>query len=212
MDNSKPKYGSGRQRIMEAATEIVLHEGLRGLTFRAVGEQAGVSNSLIVHHFGTRQNLLEETLMWTLEESIGLTQLPLFVNDPEAYVTAFFDLLTAEMPVVVFQYQMILESQRKPMIREPVRMLYEQYVDELVGIIQLSTATKIDEDSGRFIFATLDGLMLQYVAGVERERVESSLLAFWNCLFASFGQRPRKTPMLYLKFPELAIETAPSRT
>lgn len=204
MKTKKKKYGSGRLRIMEAATEVVLHEGLRGLTFRAVAEQAGVSNSLIVHHFGTRQKLLEETLNWTLEESIGSTQLPLFANDPEAYVTTFFDLLTAEMPVVVFQYQMILESQRKPMIRQPVRKLYDQYIDELVGIIQLSTATKIDEDSGRYIFAALDGLMLQYVAGVEREKIEAALLAFWNSLFASTDNRPEKTPMLLLQYPELA--------
>jgi len=196
-------YGSGRERIMQATTDVVLNHGLRGLTFRAVAEQAGVANSLIVHHFGTRQKLLEETLDWTLSESIGLSQLPSFLNDPDDYVSALFDLLTADMSLIVFQYQMILESRRKEVIREPVRLLYKKYIDELVGAIQMTTSTKIDEDSGRYVFATLDGLVLQYVAGVDRESIERALLRFWENEFGRSDVANERTPVLFLKHPEL---------
>ena len=188
---------------MQATTDVVLDHGLRGLTFRAVAERAGVVNSLIVHHFGTRQQLLEETLDWTLSESIGLSQLPSFLNDPEEYVSALFDLLTADMSLIVFQYQMILESRRKAVIQEPVRMLYKKYIDELAGAIQLTTSTKIDEDSGRYVFATLDGLVLQYVAGVEREKIERALLRFWKNEFAAGQDAKAKESALFLRFPEL---------
>jgi len=199
-------YGSGRERIMQATTDVVLDHGLRGLTFRAVADSAGVANSLIVHHFGTRQRLLEETLDWTLTESIGLSQLPTFLNDPQAYVTALFDLLTADMSLIVFQYQMILESRRKSVIQEPVKMLYRKYIDELVGAIQLTTSTKIDEDFGRYVFATLDGLVLQYVAGVDRDSIERALLRFWKTEFeVEQPTRPKKSA-LFLKFPELLDE------
>lgn len=196
-------YGSGRERIMQATTDVVLNEGLRGLTFRAVSEQAGVANSLIVHHFGTRQRLLEETLDWTLSESIGLTQLPTFLNNPEAYVSALFDLLTADMSLIVFQYQMILESRRKSVIQEPVRLLYKKYIDELVGAIQMTTSTKIDEDSGRYVFATLDGLVLQYVAGVERDSIERALLRFWKNEFDKSEPAEGKVSVLFLQYPDL---------
>jgi AcrR family transcriptional regulator len=179
-ENSRGAYGTGRERIMVAATQVVYRDGLRGLTFRAVAELAGAANSLIVHHFGTRQRLLEETLDWTLSESIGLSQLPLFLREPETYVTALFDLLTAEMAIVVFQYQMILESRRKAAIQEPVRLLYQRYIDELVGAMQETTSTTMNEDTARYVFATLDGLVLQYVAGVDRRQIERALLAFWK--------------------------------
>lgn len=196
-------YGSGRERIMQATTDVVLNEGLRGLTFRAVSEQAGVANSLIVHHFGTRQRLLEETLDWTLSESIGLTQLPTFLNNPEAYVSALFDLLTADMSLIVFQYQMILESRRKSVIQKPVRLLYKKYIDELVGAIQMTTSTKIDEDSGRYVFATLDGLVLQYVAGVDRDSIERALLRFWQNEFDKPEPAEGKESVLFLQYPDL---------
>mgnify|MGYP000060587990 CR=1 FL=1 len=203
MTTKSHAYGSGRERIMQAATDVVLNEGLRGLTFRAVAEQAGVANSLIVHHFGTRQKLLEETLDWTLSESIGLTQLPTFLNNPEAYVSALFDLLTADMSLIVFQYQMILESRRKSVIQEPVRLLYKKYIDELVGAIQMTTSTKIDEDSGRYVFATLDGLVLQYVAGVDRDSIERALLRFWKNEFDKSETAEGKVSVLFLQYPDL---------
>lgn len=188
---------------MQATTRVVLAEGLRGLTFRAVASEAGVANSLIVHHFGTRQRLLEETLDWTLSESVGLSQLPTFLNDPQAYVAALFDLLTDDMPLIVFQYQMILESRRKAVIQEPVRMLYAKYIEELVGAIQQTTSTQIDEDSGRYVFAALDGLVLQYVAGVDRASIERALLRFWENEFSPRQDEGKRRSALFLRYPEL---------
>ena len=199
----KNKYGSGRARIMRAVTDVVHKDGLRGLTFRAVAESAGVANSLIVHHFGTRQRLLEETLFWTLSEAIGLSKLPTFLDDPESYVQALFDLLTADMAIVVFQYQMILESQRKPGIQESVRQLYQQYVDELIRAMKIRTSANVDEESGRFIFATLDGLVLQYVAGVERSRIEGSMLTFWKKMVQEFPVDQGAGSVLFSRYPEL---------
>lgn len=203
MNGKSRAYGSGRERIMQATTRVVLAEGLRGLTFRAVAGEAGVANSLIVHHFGTRQRLLEETLDWTLSESIGLSRLPTFLNDPQAYVTALFDMLTEDMPLIVFQYQMILESRRKAVIQEPVRMLYVKYIEELVGAIQQTTSTQIDEDSGRYVFAALDGLVLQYVAGVDRASIERALLRFWENEFSPRQHEGKKRSALFLRYPEL---------
>lgn len=189
---------------MRATTQVVQTEGLRGLTFRAVAEQAGVANSLIVHHFGTRQKLLEETLTWTLSEAIGLSQLPKFLHDPELYVKSLFDLLTANMASVVFQYQMILESQRKTVIQEPVRLLYQQYIDELVGVFYLaSSEQQVDLTDARFIFATLDGLVLQYIAGVDRTEIEQSLLAFWKHLVEPMTPESDASLLMKRYYPEL---------
>lgn len=192
---------------MRATTEVVQREGLRGLTFRAVSTRAGVANSLIVHHFGTRQKLLEETLTWTLSESIGLSQLPVFLHDPELYISSLFDLLTANMASVVFQYQMILESQRKSFIQEPVRLLYEQYIDELVGVFyRASEPHLVESTSARFIFATLDGLVLQYIAGVPREEIEKALLAFWQSIAAPLSADDETSVLMREYYPELLAE------
>lgn len=63
---------STRQRILDAATELLGEGGVRGITTRAVSERAGVNNALVHYHFGTKGALLVEAVMagmaeWTAE-------------------------------------------------------------------------------------------------------------------------------------------------
>jgi DNA-binding transcriptional regulator YbjK len=36
----KPRYGEGRRALLDAAIRVVARQGLRGLTYRAVGKEA----------------------------------------------------------------------------------------------------------------------------------------------------------------------------
>jgi TetR/AcrR family transcriptional regulator, regulator of cefoperazone and chloramphenicol sensitivity len=48
---------TGRTSIITAAMEIIAERGEKATTVRAVAERAGVSPSLVVHHFQTKQGL-----------------------------------------------------------------------------------------------------------------------------------------------------------
>jgi AcrR family transcriptional regulator len=52
-------------RLLEAAYRIVAERGVRAVTTAAVGEQAGYSRGIVVHHFGSRA-----ALMTRLAESV----------------------------------------------------------------------------------------------------------------------------------------------
>lgn len=52
-------YGTGREALLNAAVRVVARGGLRKLTYRAVAEEAGVTHGLVVHHFGSRDALIE---------------------------------------------------------------------------------------------------------------------------------------------------------
>lgn len=72
-----PGYGEGADALLAATIVVVARRGLRGLTFRAVAESAGVNNSLIAYHFHTRDELLLAALRWATTNAItttGLTQ------------------------------------------------------------------------------------------------------------------------------------------
>ncbi len=47
---------------MRATVKVVARDGLRGFTYRAVAREAGVTNALIAHHFGSARGLLRATL------------------------------------------------------------------------------------------------------------------------------------------------------
>src|SRR5438132_3593131 len=67
----KPRYGEGRQALLDAAVQVVGRSGLRGLTYRAVAAEAGVTQGLVAHHFGSRDRLIHEALLAAGAQSIG---------------------------------------------------------------------------------------------------------------------------------------------
>lgn len=188
---TKPPYGTGRERIMNAVTEVAYARGLQGVTFRSVAEIAQVPNSLIAYHFSTRQRLLEETLEWTTGLAIEVSDLSDYIRQPERFIDSLLDLLTEKLPILVFQYQLILESRRRPEIENSVRNMYEKYVEDLVGAMKSSSPSTLDEETARYVFAAIDGLVLQYVAGVPREVIKLSLQKFWLNLFESENSRSK---------------------
>jgi AcrR family transcriptional regulator len=63
--------------LLNAAAELVVHDGVRSLTLAAVGERAGYSRGIVTHHFGSKQALLERLARTTQTGFVpGLAALP----------------------------------------------------------------------------------------------------------------------------------------
>lgn len=166
-------YGDGRAALIAAAVETCAEKGLRGLTFRAVSERAGVNNALIAHHFSNREGLLIAALEWSVAESVNATGLPEAGAHPHQFEDAFLDSVRRTWNVLLFQYELILEASRNERLREPVTNLYRAYFRSLMppGSVKSDALT-------RARFATLDGLVLQAVSGaITPEEFEESVRA-----------------------------------
>lgn len=156
----KTQYGEGREALYRATVEIVAERGLRGLTFRAVGDKAGVSNALVAYHFGDREGLLVATLEWSTEIAITQSRLSAAAESSESFENAMHVMALEFRSFLIFQYEMIAEASRNVVFREPVEKLYRSFFDAL--------SPKDDYGSRaltRAQFATLDGLVLQAVSG-----------------------------------------------
>jgi TetR/AcrR family transcriptional regulator, regulator of cefoperazone and chloramphenicol sensitivity len=70
-----------KERLIEVATGVFAREGFAGTSLRMIAIEAGVSAALLVHHFGSKQKLIEETIATTLGEWMSekdhLIELPL---------------------------------------------------------------------------------------------------------------------------------------
>ncbi len=142
---------------------VVAAKGLRGLTFRAVAQQAGVNNTLIAHHFGSRDSLLAAALEWSLERSIRAADLTDYAADPEAFRVALVQNVLAEPDSQVFQFEMIIEASRRPELQPAVSQLYRRYVSAVAaGLERLGVPITPGLDIA--LFAALDGLMLQFLS------------------------------------------------
>lgn len=172
-------YGEGRDLLISATIDVVAEKGLRGLTFRAIAERANVNNSLIAHHFGTREALIAAALASAVEQSIETTRLLDFASEND-FAAALLDALATRPELQAFQYEMILEARRNPLYRAPVERLYARYQEVVTQSLQVYGYKDDPAPLARATFAALDGIVLQYMAGVAPAELRTALTEAWT--------------------------------
>lgn len=163
-NESRPiAYGDGREALLAATMRVTARKGLRGLTFRAVADEAGVNNTLIAHYFRNRDGLLSAALEWSADRSIGAADLSEYATDADSFREHLVRNVLGDPDIELFQFEMILEATRRPELQPSVRELYRRYTAALAAG---RTSLGADDNPGlnRAMFAALDGLTLQYFA------------------------------------------------
>ncbi len=64
MQPAAPDDLTGRARIRQAAFELIATAGVRAATLRAIARAAGVSPALVIHHYGSKQGVVEAVEEW----------------------------------------------------------------------------------------------------------------------------------------------------
>ncbi|MFC8507962.1 TetR/AcrR family transcriptional regulator [Streptomyces sp. NPDC057411] len=112
------------ERIGDAALDLLVERGMRGLTHRAVDERAGLPPGSTSNHARTRQALLETAVRRQVQrEAAVLTpdELPAPDAGPEALVDALaralHRYLTDHRSLLVSRYELALEATRRPELR-----------------------------------------------------------------------------------------------
>lgn len=179
--------GSGRDALIEATFTVVARKGMRGLTFRAVAEEAKVNNSLVAHHFGNRDGLIEAAFNKSIEESIHDSGLESFARNKEAFTETLLDLLNteAEQKNEIFQYEMLLESRRNPELSPKLLALYRRFTTTLAESLTTLDGAKLNPARAGYVFAALDGLVLQRLAGVDEEHIRGAIHQLWDDVIAA---------------------------
>lgn len=184
------KYGEGREALLAATVEVVAENGLHGLTLRAVAERAGVTNTLVSHHFGTKDKLLHEAVAWATARAIRLSDLSATETIDGDFARALVELVASEPHLQVFQYEFVLESRRRPDLREEAVALYEGYIQALeLALIQHGHINT--RPLARAAFAALDGLVIQQLTVADPEAVRDAIECVGRLLQANLAQHPQ---------------------
>lgn len=166
----RPRYGEGREALLRAAIRVVGTGGLRALTYRAVAQEAGVTHGLVAHHFGSRDALVEEALQFAMQLSVDTSSLSPASGELDDFASTLADLVAADPELQAFQFELVLESRRRPEIRPYAEAIYDGYrsaVREAMARFGIE-----DEDVADLVFAALDGLSFQQVAFGTRAQTE----------------------------------------
>jgi len=168
------KYGEGREALLAATVGVVAERGLHGLTLRAVADAAGVNNTLITHHFGTKDALLSEAVAWATSRAIRLSDLSAQETMDADFARTLVELVSNEPQLQLFQYEIILESRRRPELRKAVTELYDGYIAALEKALARHGHANTHA-LARAIFAALDGLVLQQLTVSEAPAIQQSI-------------------------------------
>jgi TetR/AcrR family transcriptional regulator, regulator of cefoperazone and chloramphenicol sensitivity len=104
---------TARARIRDAAFELIATVGVREATLRAIAGEAGVSAPLVLHHFGSKQGVVEAVEEWVQEQLRAVTADDGDPSDPAAAnsrrAEAFTGLLSERPLLRGYIRRMVLE-------------------------------------------------------------------------------------------------------
>ena len=111
-------------QVADAAITLLADRGLRGLTHRAVDEEAGLPQGSTSNHARTRAALLEaavQRLAVREEQVLSPEELAGLAGGPDdvagAIALALHRYLTGHKPLLVARYELALEATRRPALR-----------------------------------------------------------------------------------------------
>ena len=170
----RPGYGQGRQALLDAAVRVVAAAGLRGLTYRAVATQAGVTQGLVAHHFGSRGELIRATLEQAAAESIERSSLEPTSGRLEDFARDLPKRIANDSEVEAFQFELALEARRNPDVAPAAQAIYHAYIDATAHALR-AVGVDANTDLARLVFAALDGLAFQQLLFGEPVNTERAL-------------------------------------
>jgi len=131
-----------RERILEAACDLIAADGIDEVRIARVAMRAGASTALVHHYFSTREELLEQALLHSFE----LAGDERFAGDDDESVSATAKLAAAIEECLpqegrlerdwVLWVELWLRAARDPELRPLAADLYERYREWLAGVIE----------------------------------------------------------------------------
>lgn len=164
MNSGKPSPVSARDRILDAALEIVADEGVGRLTNRSLAAKAGVSLGTLTYHFGSQNDVLREALTRFVESEAArletITTATGAAENPEVALVAVQKLLSGESGRRLAKLELYLAAARAPELSESARRCFDAY-DAVVAQGLRSIGADASELNVRSIVALIDGLQLR---------------------------------------------------
>ncbi|UZG55107.1 TetR/AcrR family transcriptional regulator [Rhodococcus opacus] len=164
-----------RQLLLGAAIRAVARDGMRTLTTKAVAAEAGVTHRLLLLHFPSQDDLLVAALQHALDRSIGVLARLTDTDALEDLLDGLTRQIDHDPDLQTFQYELILESRRRPELGAAVRLLYATLLDSTRAALERVGVTP-DDDLTLLVYAAVDGLALQHLVRGDASATNASLV------------------------------------
>ncbi len=170
---TQPRSAAGartRERVLDAALQIVAGEGLQALTHRGVEARAGVTHGLTTYYFSDRQSLIGALLEHICDRQVEwITAMYAALaaeaaRDPEgvdraSFTTRAVEMMLSERTLTLARYELYLHAARHPPLRALVERLRQRHVDIQAEVFRAMGAPDPQLSAHRLLSA-MEGFLL----------------------------------------------------
>jgi AcrR family transcriptional regulator len=173
------QYSPREEGLIRNTYKVMTKNGAQRLSLREVAKQAKVSPGLLLYHFGSKDNLLLETMRWVLSRTVrrfeeGFAD----VHDPiaalEAFVDAVFLDAKANRDFYLVYLDLIQYRARNPSFRGLTELLSEHSTESFAFVIRQGV------EAGVFSVDDIDRAALDARALVEGRFIQWLQDADWK--------------------------------
>lgn len=176
-------YGDGREALLRATTKIVAEKGLRGLTYRAICEEAGVAHGLIRYYFGSWDELVKQAFLNAMKESLSDTGMQHPITSLEQLGHHLIDAVLVDLTRQSYQYEMVLQALRQEDLRPLVAQVNADY-REAIQLHLDQAGLGGDPILTNLVYVAFDGIVLELLTLGDRALAEASLARLRQVLAA----------------------------
>lgn len=133
---------SARERILEAACDLIAAEGMDDVRIARVAMRAGASTALVHHYFSTREELLEQAILHSFE-TVGAERFAETGGEAPNATAALAEAIDECLPRPgklerdwVLWVELWLRAAREPDLRPLAASLYAQYHEWLEEVLK----------------------------------------------------------------------------
>jgi AcrR family transcriptional regulator len=144
-----------RAVLIDVATNAFARDGFATTSLRSIAKEAGVSPALVVHHFGSREKLVEECIV----KSLGL-----WVSEKQQFVDVSLSTSLAQWQSSIDKHGSKLQFFRQVLLAggEPANILFSRMVQESQMVIEAQIEKgqmrKVENRADLALLMTLHGL------------------------------------------------------
>lgn len=189
-----------RQQLIDAAIAVMAERGLTGATTRAITDQADLALGAFHYAFASKDELLSAVIEQVVGEIDGTLGSSLDAAEPRPddpdgpqlvvevlsrFITRTWEYFTTTEQLQLAQYELTLYALRDPALRHLASEQYDLYtatVAHALGELPAEVSDDTARELGRYVVATIDGLLLQWLVEGDAEAAQLRLRRYITTL------------------------------
>ncbi|HEX7291746.1 MAG TPA: TetR/AcrR family transcriptional regulator [Conexibacter sp.] len=172
-------------RLVRGTWAAMTREGAQQISLRGIARDLGVSPALLVYHFGSKDNLLAETMHWALSTAVRRIQRAIDgIDDPQAALAALLDAVFVS-PRENRDYHLIYMDLVQYALRNEwfgtLSALLHRHINDTYALVirqgvEAGVFEAADVDvAARHVRAIVEGNFLQWLQGADWEQTHAAL-------------------------------------